>query len=388
MLPVDPRLPDNAVQCHLDDSPRDMDPILIPDSKRRWDCLSLGEVMLRLDPGEGRIHSTRHLQVWEGGGEYNVARGLRRCFGLRTAIATVLADNPVGRLVEDLMLQGGVDTSLLQWVPYDGVGRTVRNGLNFTERGFGMRAAVGCSDRGNTAISQVKPGDFDWETVFGTANGTRWFHTGGIFAALSASTADVAAEAMDAARRHGTPVSYDLNYRDSLWRSIGGKAKAQEVNRALVRKVDLLLGNEEDFSAMLGVQIHGVGEDFDELPVENYATMLREVAAAYPNLRLVASTLRTAQTASRNAWGAIALYRDNIVHVPQREIDILDRVGGGDSFASGLIYGLLAGKPIEWAVQCGVAHGALAMTTPGDTSMATLAEVERAMKGGSARIAR
>lgn len=365
-----------------------MEPILIPDSTRRWDCLSLGEVMLRLDPGEGRIHNTRSLQVWEGGGEYNVARGLRRCFGLCTAIATALADNPVGRLVEDLMLQGGVDTSLLKWVPYDGVGRAVRNGLNFTERGFGMRAAVGCSDRGHTAISQVKPGDFDWEAVFGTANGTRWFHTGGIFAALSASTADVAAEAMDAARRHGTPVSYDLNYRDSLWRSIGGKAKAQEVNRALVRKVDLLLGNEEDFSATLGVQIQGVGEDFAELPVEGYATMLREVAAAYPNLKLVASTLRTANTASHNAWGAIALYQDNIVHVPQREIDILDRVGGGDSFASGLVYGLLAGKPIEWAVQCGVAHGALAMTTPGDTSMATLPEVERAMKGGSARIAR
>ncbi len=365
-----------------------MEPILIPDSTRRWDCLSLGEVMLRLDPGEARIHSTRHLQVWEGGGEYNVARGLRRCFGLRTAIATALADNPVGRLVEDLILQGGVDTSLLRWVAYDGVGRAVRNGLNFTERGFGMRAAVGCSDRGHTAISQVKPGDFDWETIFGAANGTRWFHTGGILAALSAATADVAAEAMDAARRHGTPVSYDLNYRDSLWRSIGGKTKAQEVNRELVRKVDLLLGNEEDFSAMLGVQIHGVGENFDELPVESYAAMLREVAAVYPNLKLIASTLRTAHTASRNAWGAIALYQDNIVHVPQREIDILDRVGGGDSFASGLIYGLLAAKPIEWAVQCGVAHGALAMTTPGDTSMATLAEVERAMKGGSARIAR
>jgi len=368
--------------------PNAMNPLVIPDSPRRWDCLSLGEVMLRLDPGDNRIHATRHFQVWEGGGEYNVARGLRRCFGLRTAIATALADNPIGRLVEDLILQGGVDTSLLKWVSYDGVGREVRNGLNFTERGFGVRAAAGCSDRGLTAVSQLKSGNFDWPSIFGNGNATKWFHTGGIFAALSASTAQVAAEAMDAAHKHHTPVSYDLNYRDSLWKSIGGKQKAQQVNRELVRKVDVLLGNEEDFSAMLGVQLKGVSENFDELPIAAYEEMLREVAALYPNLKLIASTLRTASTASRNAWGAIALYEDKIVHVPQSEIDIYDRVGGGDSFASGLIYGLLAGKPIDWALRCGVAHGALAMTTPGDTSTATLAEVERLIKGGSARISR
>ena len=365
-----------------------MEPIELKSEARRWDSLSLGEVMLRLDPGEGRVHTTRHFQAWEGGGEYNVARGLRRCFGLRTGIVTALADNPVGRLVEDFILQGGVDTSLIRWVPYDGVGRTVRNGLNFTERGFGARAAAGCSDRGHTAICQTQSGDFDWEAIFGPLNGSRWFHTGGIFAALSESTRLVAAEAMDAARKYGTSISYDLNYRDSLWRGIGGKTKAQEVNRELVRKVDLLLGNEEDFSAMLGVAVEGVSEDFGELPVASYEKMLREVAAAYPNLKLIATTLRTAHTASRNAWGAIALYQDEIVHVAQRELEILDRVGGGDSFASGLIYGLLAGKPIEWAVRCGVAHGALAMTTPGDTSMATRAEVERVMKGSSARIER
>ena len=365
-----------------------MNTIQIPDSSRRWDCLSLGEVMLRLDPGEGRIHTTRQFTVWEGGGEYNVARGLRRCFGLRTAIATALAENPVGRLVEDFILQGGVDTSLLKWVPYDGVGRAVRNGLNFTERGFGVRAAAGCSDRGHTAISHVKSGDFDWETIFGPKNGSRWLHTGGIFAALSASTAEVAVEAMDAARKHGTPVSYDLNFRDSLWKAIGGKAKAQEVNREIVRKVDLLLGNEEDFSAMLGVKIKGVTEDFAELPIEGYSEMLREVASLYPNLKLIASTLRSVRSATNNAWGAVALYEDKIVHVPQIEIEIMDRVGGGDSLASGLIYGMLADKGIDWAVRCGVAHGALAMTTPGDTSMATLPEVERIIKGGSARIAR
>ena len=259
-----------------------MNQIFVPDSLRRWDCLSLGEVMLRLDPGESRIHTTRNFTVWEGGGEYNVARGLRRCFGLRTAIASVIAENPLGCLVEDLILQGGVDTSLFRWIPYDGVGRSVRNGLNFTERGSGVRAAVGFSDRGHTAISQVKPGDFDWDAIFGENNGSRWFHTGGIFAALSGSTAAVAAEAMDAARRDGTPVSYDLNFRDSLWKSIGGKVKAQEVNRELVRKLDVLLGNEEDFSAMLGVAIKGVGEDFAALPLTAYEEMLREVAANLP----------------------------------------------------------------------------------------------------------
>src|SRR5271167_304578 len=241
-----------------------MQPIVMKTEACRWDSVSLGEVMLRLDPGEGRIHTARQFTAWEGGGEYNVARGLRRCFGLRTAVATAFAENPIGRLVEDFILQGGVDTSLIKWVKYDGVGRTVRNGLNFTERGYGVRAAVGCSDRGYTAISQVKSGDFDWESIFGQQNGSRWFHTGGIFAALSDSTISVAGESMDAARDAGTLISYDLNYRESLWKSIGGKTRAQEVNRELVRKVDVLFGNEEDFSVMLGFEVEGVSKDFDE----------------------------------------------------------------------------------------------------------------------------
>jgi 2-dehydro-3-deoxygluconokinase len=289
-----------------------MNPLSIPDSSRRWDCLSLGEVMLRLDPGDMRIHTTRQFQAWEGGGEYNVARGLRRCFGLRAAVATALADNPVGRLVEDFILQGGVDTSLIRWVPYDGVGRTVRNGLNFTERGFGVRAAAGCSDRGHTAISQVKPGDFDWDSIFGAANGSRWLHTGGIFAALSASTAEVAVEAMDAARKYGTPISYDLNFRDSLWKSIGGKAKAQEVNRDLVSKLDVLLGNEEDFSAMLGIAIKGVGCARSQPRIPTSSSLPAPCARRNPPAatrgaplrftKIKSSTSRSAKSTSSTAW--------------------------------------------------------------------------------------
>ena len=228
-----------------------------PESECRWALVALGEVMLRLDPGDSRIHTTRTFQAWEGGGEYNVARGLRRAFGLPTAVVTALADNPVGRLVEDLMFQGGVDQHV-RWVKYDGVGRSVRNGLNFTERGFGVRAALGCSDRGHTAISQLQPGDVDWDQLFGKL-GARWFHTGGIFCALSESTPLVAKAAMEAARRNGTVISYDLNYRESLWKAVGGQARAREVNRQLAPLVDVMIGNEEDFSAALGFNVEGCG---------------------------------------------------------------------------------------------------------------------------------
>jgi 2-dehydro-3-deoxygluconokinase len=353
----------------------------------RWDLISLGEVMLRLDPGEGRIHTTRKFSVWEGGGEYNVARGLRRCFGKRTAVLTALADNPVGRLIEDLMLQGGVGLSLVRWVPYDGVGRTTRNGLNFTERGFGPRAAVGCSDRGHTAVSQLQPGDFDWEALFGR-DGVRWLHSGGIFCALGETTPAVARAAFDTARRHGTIVSYDLNYRDSLWRSIGGQTRAQEVNRALMGSVDVLFGNEEDFSAALGFAVEGTNSGLQDLPTAGFRRMIMKVTDAFPNVTAVATTLRTARTASRNGWGAICSFEGEFFEVQQDEIEICDRVGGGDSFASGFICGLLEDRGPEWALRCGVAHGALAMSTPGDTSMATRSEVERRMRGSSARIER
>ena len=360
-----------------------------PASECRFDAVSLGEVMLRLDPGEGRIRTARSFRAWEGGGEYNVARGLRRAFGLRGAVVTALADNEIGRLVEDFILAGGLDTSFIRWVPYDGIGRSVRNGLNFTERGFGVRGAVGVSDRGHTAASQMKPGDVDWNHLFGEL-GVRWLHTGGIFAALSESAAETVIEAVTAAKRYGTVVSYDLNYRPSLWRAIGGQARAQEVNREIASHIDVMIGNEEDFTASLGFEVEGVDENLSALEVDKFAAMITKAAAAYPNFSVIGTTMRTVRSASINDWGAIAWSPSTgVVQATHRErLEILDRVGGGDSFASGLIYGLLEGVPLQTAVEYGAAHGALAMTTPGDTTMATKAEVLKLAGGGGARVVR
>lgn len=353
-----------------------------------FDLLALGEVMLRLDPGEGRVRTARCFRAWEGGGEYNVARGLRRCFGMRTGVVTAFAENDVGRLIEDFILQGGVDTSLIRWVPYDGLGRTVRNGLNFTERGFGIRGAVGVPDRGLTAASQIKPGEIDWEDVFGR-RGVRWFHTGGIYAALSETSAAVVEEAVTAAQKHGTIVSYDLNYRPSLWKSIGGHAKAQEVNRRIARYVDVMIGNEEDFTACLGFEVEGVDENISAIEVDKFKKMISRAVKEFPNFKATATTLRTVKTATVNDWGAICWKGGEFFEATYREnLEILDRVGGGDSFASGLIYGLLSTGDPQKAVEYGAAHGALAMTTPGDTSMANLAEVEKIMSGGGARVVR
>jgi len=359
-----------------------------PDSQCKYDIVSLGEIMIRLDPGEERIHTTRHFRAWEGGGEYNVARGLKRCFGKRAAVVTAIVDNPLGRLLEDLIYQGGVNMEYVKWVPYDGIGRKVRVGLNFTERGFGVRAAVGCSDRANSAASQLKKGDVDWDKIFGT-DGARWFHTGGIFAGLSETTPDVILEAVTAAKKHGTIVSYDLNFRNSLWKDIGGQAKAMEVNLAIAPYVDVMLGNEEDFSAALGFEVKGVGEGFSKLDPANFKSMIEEVVKQFPDMSVVATTLRNARTASVNDWGAI-LYAQGQFHEAtlRPDLEIYDRVGGGDSFASGLIYGLMEGKDPEEAVNYGAAHGALAMTTPGDTTTASLAEVRKVMGGGGARVDR
>ena len=348
-----------------------------PAGECRLDLLALGEVMLRFDPGEGRIVGARSFHVWEGGGEYNVARGLRRCFGMRAGICTALVDNPVGRLVEDLMLQGGVDQTAVRWVPFDGVGREARNGIYFLERGFGVRGGMGMMDRGGTAISQMRAEDVDWDVVF--AGGVRWFHTGGVMAALSESSTEIVRAAMEAARRHGAVVSYDCNYRPSLWKPRGGRHGSVETNRRLMPLVDVLFGHEGDVAAV--AESHG--------PVwhtaESYGPMAQRVVAEFPNVKVIASTVRRPMTATRNGWGAFA-YADSQIYEGMgfADLEILDRVGGGDSFASGLMYGLLCGKGTQWAVDCGVCHGALAMTTPGDGSMATLHEVERLMAGGGA----
>jgi 2-dehydro-3-deoxygluconokinase len=353
----------------------------------RWDLISLGEVMLRFDPGDRRIWTTRKFEVSEGGGEYNVARGLKRCFGLDTAIVTALVENPVGLLLQDLIYQGGVDQTHVRWIAHDGVGRRVRNGLNFTERGFGVRGALGCSDRGHSAASQLRPGEIDWDQIFGNS-GARWFHTGGIFCALSETTPEVALEAINAARKHGTVVSYDLNYRESLWKTIGGKKRAQEINRQLAPMVDVMLGNEEDFSAALGFDVAGMDEHLSNFEAEAFKQMIASVVKEYP-FKIVATTLRKAKSATRNDWGAICYIDGRFYEAKYREgLEIFDRVGGGDSFASGLIYGFLSGQDPQWAVECGAAHGALAMTTPGDTSMVTLKEVAQVMGGTGARIVR
>jgi 2-dehydro-3-deoxygluconokinase len=359
-----------------------------PAEECAFDALSLGEIMLRLDPADSRIHTARRFDVWEGGGEYNVVRGLRRCFGLRSATVTAFADNPVGRLVEDFILQGGVDTRFIKWVKYDGIGRNVRNGLNFVERGFGIRGALSCADRGNTAVSQLKVGDINWDEIFGKY-GVRHFHTGGIFAALSETTPDVAIEALRKAKEYGTITSYDLNYRASLWKNIGGVERAREVNKEIAKYVDVMIGNEEDFTACLGLEIDGVDANLSNLETESFKSMIKKAVATYPNFQVVATTMRSVKTATINDWGAIAYYNGEFAEAIHRpNLEIYDRVGGGDSFASGLIYGLMAEGDINFAVNCGAAHGALAMTTPGDTTMAVKEEVFKLMKGGSARVDR
>lgn len=359
-----------------------------PADRCRWDAISLGEVMLRFDPEWTRVRTARSFEVSEGGGEYNVSRALCKVFGLRTAIATALVDNELGHLVEDLVMTGGVDLRHVKWVPHDGIGLTSRVGLNFVEKGFGIRPALGVSDRAHTAVSQLKPGDIDWNQIF-EVEGVRWLHTGGIFAALSGTTAEVALEAMQAAKDSGAIVSYDLNYRSSLWKSRGGQAAAIEVNRRLARFVDVMIGNEEDFTAALGFEVPEFDHEISKIDPTNFKTMIDSVVNEFPNFAVVATTLRSARTAGFNDWGAV-LYMDGTFHQSRmrENLQIFDRVGGGDGFATGMIWSFLEGRGPDEAVNVGAAHGALTMSTPGDTSMMTKDEVLRAVEAEEARVVR
>ena len=348
----------------------------------RWDCVSLGEVMLRLDPGFGRVRTARSFAVHEGGGEYNVARALSKVFGERSAVVTALVDNEIGHLAEDLIMTGGVSVDHVSWVPFDGLGFT-RVGLNFTEKGFGIRPPLGVSDRANSAASKMAPGDVDWNRLF-AEEGARWFHTGGIFSGLSETCAELALEGMQAARSAGTVVTYDVNLRSSLWRDPGRDQVA--VNRRMLEHVDVTFGSIADYRTGLGFEIEDrpVEEWIDE--PDGFAALAEAVRTEFPQVQVVAMSLRDSRTAGLNHWGGL-LDVDGTTHVGRfhRDLEVFDRVGGGDGFVSGVVWALLDGRqPLE-AVEVGVAHGALTMTTPGDTSMATRDEVLRAIVASDAR---
>lgn len=339
-----------------------------------WDLASLGEVMLRFDPGEERIHNTRNFRVWEGGGEYNVARGLSKVFKKKTTIITALVKNSLGDLVEELIMQGGVDVSNINWCEENAEG--VRNGLYFIERGFGLLSPKSCFDRDHTAISQIKPNDFDWQEMF-KHKGVRWLHTGGIFTGLSESTPEVAKAAMKAARENGTIVSYDLNYRDSLWKDRGGKTQANKLNRKLLPFADVIFGIPDYASSIV---------DFDK---EGFRTAAHKLQDDFPNLQIIATTFREAISASRHNLSAACFADGKIFKAPGfSDVQVLDRVGSGDSFASGFIYGILENKGVQYSVECGTAHSCLAMTTPGDNSMVRLDEIEKLMSGGDSNAVR
>lgn len=350
----------------------------------RFDLLSLGECMIRLSPpGHGRIEFANTLEVWVGGGEYNVAYALSR-LGLRTGFVSRMVDNPVGRIVINHGRAVGVDMSHVQMVKYDGVGRQDRVGLNFTEVGTGPRGSVTMYDRGHSAASNLNPGAIDFRNLF-AQEGARWLHTGGIFSALSDGTAAVVGEALAAAKEAGTIVSYDLNFRSKLWTS----GKARQVTKDLVPFIDCLIGNEEDFQKVLGFEVEGVDENLSALDTRAYKKMVEKVVKAYPNVKVVGTTLREVKSGLVNNWSAI-LWHEGQFYESRRfdNLEIEDRVGGGDGFSSGFAYGFLTGQSPQQCVDLGAAHGALLQTTRGDTSQIDLDELMHVVKGGSARIKR
>ncbi len=357
---------------------------IIPANEAHCDLLALGECMIRLSPpGHQRIELTPVFEAYAGGGEYNVAYALAR-YGMRTGFVSRLVDNPLGHFIRNHAKASGMDLTDMVWVPYDGSGRADRIGLNFTEVGMGVRASVTLYDRGHTAIAHMQPSDVDWKKLFERRK-TRWFHTGGILTALSDSCAEVAREAMKAAHDSGAIVSYDLNFRSKLWSS----KRAIEVTRSLVPFIDVLIGNEEDFQKVLGFEVEGTDENLKELPIEGYKAMVKKVVATYPHIRAVGTTLREVVSGLVNNWSAI-MYYDGVFYASRRyeNLEVEDRVGGGDGFCSGFVYGLLHGMAPQDCVEMGAAHGALLQSTRGDTSMVTMEEIKHVMKGGSARIKR
>lgn len=355
----------------------------------KYDAVSLGEVLLRLDPGEGRIRTSRTFHAWEGGGEYNVIKGLRRCFRLNSAVLTAFADNEIGLLMEDLILQAGVDTSLIHWMPTNGTGSVCRNGLNFMERGFGLRGPVGCSDRFNTAISKATPEDLEIHKLF-EEDGVRWFHTGGIYAALSEQSRDTLIQSIRVAKENGTVVSYDLNYRASIWSAEGGKELTLKINKQVVKEVDVLIGNEAEFSACLGIEAEANADpENDPLNIKGYEKVLRNLAAEYPNLKVITAILHTTTSASQTQLIALALVNGELyISKFLDHVSVLDSVGAGDAFGTGVIYGLMECNDPQKAIDYGVANAAFVMTTPGDTTTALKKELDALLDGTGGNIKR
>ncbi|MFO0012409.1 MAG: PfkB family carbohydrate kinase [Planctomycetota bacterium] len=347
------------------------------------DLLSLGALVHRLDPGIIPFRKARSFDIHVSGGEYNVAANLADCFGLKTGIATAMVDYGIGELVQGRVREMGVKP-FYKFFEHDGV-RGPNIATVYSDRGQGVRPPVVFYNRANEAGGMLKPGDFDWKTIFG--NGVRWFHSGGIFAALSSTTSELIVEGMQAAKAHGAVTSFDLNYRAKLWATIGGAAKGQEMIRKIVANVDMLVGNEEDLQKGLGIEGQDV-EHKSELDPEAFFTMIERAVEKFPNVKMVATTLREVKSTNRHEWAAVLWYDGKRYVSPTMQLDVIDRIGGGDGFASGLIYGMLTGKEPEQSLRLGWAHGALITTFPGDTTMARLPEVETLAKGGSARVQR
>lgn len=348
-----------------------------------FDLLSLGGLVMRLDSGLVPFRKAQTCAIHVSGAEYNVAANLSDCFRLRTAIASAMVDYPVGDLVSERVRSMGV-TPFYRHFAHDGV-----SGPNiatvYSDRGMGVRPPVVFYNRAEEAAARLAPGDFDWAAIFG--RGVRWFHSGGLFAALSDTTPELLLEAMQEARRHGAVVSYDLNYREKLWRARGGNEQARAVTRRLVDEVDVLVGNEEDMQLSLGMEGPEAAKS-SSLDPAAFVAMLGTVRERFPRIKVIATTLREVHSASRHRWSAIVSVGGEIHQAPTMDLDVVDRVGGGDGFASGLFYGLLSGLPAETAVRLGWAHGALITTYPGDTTMATLDQVRALAAGGSSRIQR